>query len=1324
MKRIVTLNHTISTEVSQWHSLKTRATVFTLAIFVLGIWSLSFYVSRSLQTDMERLLGEQQFSAVATVAKEVNTNLAERMQALQAIAKEMDSGLMARPTAMQARLEQRPLLQMLFNGGVWVAGLDGTAIADVPLSAQRIGINYMDMDFIEAALKEGKSAIGRPVMGRQLKAPIFAMTVPLHNAQGKVMGALVGVTNLGKPNFLDTLTHGTYGKTGGYFLNAPQYRLVVTASDPTRIMQPFPPPGINKMLDRYMQGYEGYGITVNSKGVEQLIAAKGVPVAGWFLATVMPTAEAFAPLHDLLHRLLWATALLTLLSGALIWWVMKRQLAPLVETANALSKLADSGQLPTPLAITPPGEIGQVVTGFNRILRTWRQREAALQQRQIMLERTESMAHLASFEWDVDTNTVTWSPEMFRIFGRDPALGIPNLEGQAELYTPESMPILFDAVDKAVSDGMPYEVELMTVQPDGEQRPCIAKGFPERNASGRVVRVAGLVQDITARKQAEAALIASEERWKFAIDGAGDGLWDWNIQTGKAFYSSRYKTMLGFTEDEVGDTADEWRKRIHPEDAPGVYAALQPYMDGKPGNATVEFRMLSKDGSWMWALGRGMVVQRDANGKATRMIGTNSDITERKLAEKDRREQHALFQDILATALDGYWLADTQGRLLDVNDAACAMLGYTKQDALCLHVSDIDVEDSQEAIDSRIRRMQLHGGDLFESRHRRKDGSIIYVEVSIRYLSQKSAFSVFVRDITQRKQSEAKVQLAASVFGHAREGIFITNAQGTIIDVNEAFTRITGYSREDAIGQNPRILKSGRQDMAFYETMWVALTEQGHWSGEVWNRRKNGEVYAELLTISAVRDGQGNTQQYVALFSDISTIKTHQSQLEHIAHFDLLTNLPNRLLLADRLQQAMTQAQRRGQQVAVVFLDLDGFKGVNDRHGHDVGDQLLISLATAMKDSLREGDTLARMGGDEFVAVLIDLENPTSCVPMLTRLLGAAAAPVQLGSLVLQGSASIGVTFYPQNQDIDADQLLRQADQAMYQAKVAGKNRYHIFDAVQDSSMRVHHETLERIHLGHLRREFVLHYQPKVNMQSGEVVGAEALIRWQHPDSGLLAPAAFLPVIEDHPLAVDVGEWVIDTALHQMEIWHAAGLDLPVSVNISARQLQLADFMERLQAILAKHPQVNPTSLELEVLETSALADLAQVSQVIEECATIGVKFALDDFGTGYLSLTHLKRLRVALLKIDQSFVRDMLDDPEDMAILEGVIGLAAAFKRDVIAEGVETVELGSALLHLGCQLAQGYGIARPMPPEQMPAWVATWRPNTAWCAVQNFPEA
>jgi len=604
--------------------------------------------------------------------------------------------------------------------------------------------------------------------------------------------------------------------------------------------------------------------------------------------------------------------------------------------------------------------------------------------------------------------------------------------------------------------------------------------------------------------------------------------------------------------------------------------------------------------------------------------------------------------------------------------------------------------------------------------NRKCGGELYWEQVSISPLrgpdGHTTHYLAVKEDVTEHKRSVERLMLAASVFTHAREGIMITDAEGRIIEVNAAFSHITGYPRAEVLGQNPRMLKSGRHGAEFYHAMWHDLHSKGHWYGEVWNKDREGRTFAELLTISAVRDDEGQILHYVALFSDITLQKEQQHQLEHIAHFDALTGLPNRVLLSDRLHQAMVQARRRGQVLAVAYLDLDGFKQVNDAHGHELGDQLLVQVARRMREALREGDTIARLGGDEFVAVLIDLHHGQESVPIVERLLSAAALPAHFPEGIVQVSASIGVTFYPQApEEVGAEQLLRQADQAMYQAKLAGHNRYHLFDAEQDRHVRGHQESLERIGQALRDEEFVLHYQPKVNMRSGEVVGVEALIRWQHPEKGTLAPSEFLPVVEGLPLGVAIGEWVIDRALGEMEQWQAQGLALPVSVNVAARQLQQGDFMERLHALLASHPRVEPHQLELEVLETSALEDLGMVASVIRACDNLGVRFALDDFGTGYSSLTYLKRLQAAQLKIDQSFVRDMLDDPEDLAILDGVLGLATAFRREAVAEGVETVEHGRILLQLGCELAQGFGIARPMPAQQLPEWVAQWRPDPVW---------
>ncbi|MDX2369912.1 MAG: EAL domain-containing protein [Colwellia sp.] len=573
-----------------------------------------------------------------------------------------------------------------------------------------------------------------------------------------------------------------------------------------------------------------------------------------------------------------------------------------------------------------------------------------------------------------------------------------------------------------------------------------------------------------------------------------------------------------------------------------------------------------------------------------------------------------------------------------------------------------------------------------------------------------------VVDITDRKLTEEKLLLSSRVFTDTHEGITITDSNKLIVDVNPAYCEITGYSREEVIGKNPRILSSGQQSPEFYADMWQTVDEQGHWQGEVWNRKKSGEIYAELLTISVLKDENDNTVNYVGVFTDITSSKRQQEQLSRIAHYDLLTNLPNRVLLADRLYQAMLQCRRHEQSLAVVFLDLDGFKHVNDAYGHDMGDELLIALSVRMKAALREGDSLARIGGDEFVAVLADLTKAEDCEPVLERLLLAASEPLTIADVLLNVSASIGVTFYPQD-NVDADQLMRHADQAMYVAKESGKNRYHLFDTIQDDAVKVQRESLEDIRSALDNHQFVLYYQPKVNMRTGLVTGFEALIRWQHPERGLLNPIEFLPVIENNPMMIEMGEWVIDSALTQISQWQAMGLNLPVntSVNIAAVQLQQPDFMQRLTTLLAAHPDVEPRCLELEVLETSALEDVHHVSTTMSACMALGVNFALDDFGTGYSSLTYLRRLPANLIKIDQSFVRDMLHDPDDLAIIEGVIALAKSFKRDVIAEGVETIEHGTALLHLGCELAQGYGIARPMPAGDIPAWINNWKPDVSW---------
>ncbi len=676
---------------------------------------------------------------------------------------------------------------------------------------------------------------------------------------------------------------------------------------------------------------------------------------------------------------------------------------------------------------------------------------------------------------------------------------------------------------------------------------------------------------------------------------------------------------------------------------------------------------------------------------------------------------------ILGTALDG--------TVTSWNPGAERMFGYSATDMqgqsiLRLHPSDRVAEETA-ILDNIKNGISV---EHFETIRVRKDGGEIHVSVAISpirdNLGQLVGASKIIRNTTEQKNAIQQLLLTASVFTNTSEGILITDPRGCIVEVNRAFTRITGYSREEVVGKDARILRSNLQGPEVFRAIRTALRQHREWKGELGSCRKNGGAYSAWLTVSTVSESAGQVRNYVALFSDITVLKQQQEELEHGAHFDALTDLPNRLLLSDRLHQAMTQCQRRNQHLAVLYLDLDGFKSINDQFGHEAGDALLVAVSRRMQAALREVDTLARMGGDEFVAVLTGLESMQDCIPLVLRLLHTCAEPVSIQGRNLQVTASIGVTMYPQD-NAEADQLMRHADQAMYEAKQNGRNRFHLFDSAQDAEVKSRSLQQEAIALGLARQEFVLYYQPKVNMRTGAIVGAEALIRWQHPERGLLAPGAFLPAIERHPLSEVLGSWVIDTALQQMDTWKQQGLTLPVSVNIAARQLQHAGFALHLAELLSHYPGVDAHCLELEVLETSALEDINATATIMQACHRLGVRFAIDDFGTGYSSLTYLRHLPVETLKIDQSFVRDMLADHSDLSIVVGVIGLATAFQREVIAEGVETLAHGTRLLALGCTLAQGYAIARPMPASQIPGWCTTWKPAQEWAlGSPEIPES
>jgi diguanylate cyclase (GGDEF)-like protein len=452
----------------------------------------------------------------------------------------------------------------------------------------------------------------------------------------------------------------------------------------------------------------------------------------------------------------------------------------------------------------------------------------------------------------------------------------------------------------------------------------------------------------------------------------------------------------------------------------------------------------------------------------------------------------------------------------------------------------------------------------------------------------------------------------------------------------------------------------------------------------------------------------------VLVARDVSEKYKVQDRLQWQAGHDALTGLPNRALLADRFDRALDKAKRNATQLVVCLLDLDHFKPINDAYGHDIGDKLLVEVVTRLNQQMRDVDTLSRLGGDEFVILLEDLENIDDVDRLMQRILNILAEPFCIEDRILNVSASIGLSVFPSDNS-DPDTLLRHADQAMYVAKQTGRNRYHLFDLRQDFERESMHQTVQRVRQAIINNELLLHFQPKVNLRSGSIAGFEALLRWQHPQDGMIPPLSFLPAVEQSDVIVEIGEWVIEQALHQIKRWRLEGQDWPISVNIAARHFQKADFLDRLVNILSRHSDVSAAHLEFEILESVALGDVQALNALIASCRNLGIQFSLDDFGTGYSSLSYLKRIPVQTLKIDQSFVRDMLKDPDDMALVESIINIAKLFRLHVVAEGVESQQQGLLLQSLGCNTVQGYGIARPMPASQCVNWASRYLTGERW---------
>jgi diguanylate cyclase (GGDEF)-like protein/PAS domain S-box-containing protein len=1072
-------------------SLRNKVAAAALAFFLAGIWPLSYLTTRLLEQNLTALLSDQQFATVRHVADDLDQKLKLRVEALQSVAREIPVAELDRPAEMQLFLSQRILMQKFFTTGVVLIGRNGHGIADFPQLAGRASGDYQTLEYFQQVLATGQPAIGKPRIGRFSQKPVVAVAVPLKNAAGSVEAVLAGFIGLTEPAVFDASNAGI-GKDSDLLVISPRDALIVTATNADRILQPAPGPGINPQYARYVAGLEGSGIAVSSLGVENLSSARRMTSTDWLVIGMTPTSTAFAPVRAIQQQIFRASIILSLLLAAALWWMMQRQLRPMVEATHRLHEMAVGHQPMQPLPVEKRDEIGQMLEAFN-----------ILQAKVLRL--TQVYAALSQCNQ-----------------------AIVHCQNEDELFA---------------------QVCKIAVQFGGMKMAWVSRG----DAATRRVR---------------------------PIASFGDG--------------------IGYL-DNIEISFD----------------AASPFGGGPTGTAIREQRPF-------WC------------------------------------------QDFQNDPATGPW--HKRG----------ARFGWRASAALPLYRNGVV-----------FGALSLYSGETNPFDETARD-LLVEMTSDISF-----ALENFERE-RQRKQSEAQLHLASKVFEQSNEGIAITDANRRMILVNRAFTEISGYSQAEALGQSPKMLSSGHHSQEFYRSMWEAIDTKGFWQGEVWNRRKDGNLYPEWLTISRVLDANGKVTNYIGSFSDSTQDKDTEEHIKQLAHFDPLTGLPNRSLLGDRTSYAVSMAQRSHSQVAIMLLDLDHFKNINDTLGHHIGDEILIEVAKRLKSAMRDEDTVSRLGGDEFILVLPDTDVD-GAARVADKLLRTIAQNYINESHELVVTPSIGIAMYPSDGE-NFEALYKCADVAMYRAKHDGRNTFRFFaPGMQTRSARTL-QLVNALRNAIEREQLSLHYQPQISLADGRVIGAEALLRWQHPELGAVQPAEFIPIAEDSGLILPIGEWVLRSAVEQMHKWIDAGMTpMAIAVNLSAVQFRHA-YLPNLIAQILYESGLEARHLEIELTEGVAMDDPLGAIAMMDKLHQRGIRMSIDDFGTGYSSLSYLKRFQIHKLKIDQSFVRNLTQDPEDKAIVIAIISLARSLGMKTIAEGVETAEQLAFLREQGCEEAQGYYFSKPLP--------------------------
>lgn len=882
-------------------------------------------------------------------------------------------------------------------------------------------------------------------------------------------------------------------------------------------------------------------------------------------------------------------------------------------------------------------------------------------------------------------------------------LGLTDYDVFAEEYAD-----IYYRLEKQVFSGilLAHE-EQETLDNKGNKGWVDNRKYPIKNEQGEIIGLFGIARDITERKCMEDKLKASEARFRSLVENSPLCIHELD-RRGKLTSINRAGVLMLGAKNENTVLGQPYLGAVHVSDQENVEALLIKAYAGQTSH--FEFKVSGSSGQIFKSC---FVPIINNKGIVEKLMGITEDITERKQAQDALKQGADRNEMLLNSVAEGIYGVDMQGNCTFINSAGLHLLGYQNESELIgkhmhelIHHSHPDGSHHSSAECRLYACLKSHTNvHVDDELFWRKDGSSFPVDYWSRPTMQNGKHGAVITflDITERKKIEADLRIAATVF-ESQEGMLVSDANNVILRVNRAFTRITGYSAEEVIGKNPRVLQSGRQNTVFYTAMWQSINDTGVWEGEIWNRRKNGEIFPEHLTITAVKDHEGLVTNYVATLFDITLSKAAADEIEHLAFYDPLTGLPNRRLLIDRLKPALASSHRSGRKCALLFIDLDNFKTLNDTLGHDFGDLLLKQVAERLTSCVREVDTVARLGGDEFVVMLKDLsEQATEAVNQTefvgNKILAMLNQPYLLATHDYHSTPSIGAILF-NGYEQTVDELLKQADIAMYHAKASGRNTLRFFDRQMQVGITARAALETDLRLALAENQFEMYYQLQISHNS-QIVGVEALIRWHHPQRGLVSPTDFIPLAEENGLILPIGQWVLETACAQLKIWEnsAHARHLQLAVNVSARQFRQPDFVVQVNQMLLSYA-INPNRIKLELTESLVLDDIDDTIVKMNALRKIGVHISMDDFGTGHSSLSSLRKLPLDQLKIDQSFVNDILNDPDDAVIVKTIIAMAKSLGIEVIAEGVETEGQRAFLEQNDCSLCQGYLFSKPVPIE------------------------